>query len=143
MPLIITNLSHKLQTRNHISHYTFTRNFIHDSHLLDIRSSTLTARMQLRIRVWVELFTRPFLPLPFSPRPLGGSGNRTRFSRGGSFGSYEPPSSFQLRANWIANTLALLARAFGHRSSRLVPNLAQKFFWGGVCPQTPPSRRPY
>ena len=53
-------------------HYTFAQNFIHDSHLLDIRvfsSSTLTARMQQWIHVGVELFTRPFLPPPFSSRP--------------------------------------------------------------------------
>lgn len=34
-------------------------------------------------------------------------------------------STNQIPANWIANTLALLARAIGHRSSRLIPDLAR------------------
>ena len=35
------------------------------------RPHPLTAGMQPWIRVRIKLFTRPFLPLPFSPRPLG------------------------------------------------------------------------
>ena len=51
---------------------TFTRNFIHDSHILDICVFPHQRWWQDCSRgsaVRVKLFTRPFLPSPLSPRP--------------------------------------------------------------------------
>ena len=50
---------------------------------------------------------------------LGGGGEREEGStgfRGGSFGSYEPPSSNEIQANWIANLLVLPAKAISKRT---------------------------
>ena len=99
-------------------HQILDGNVTHNYYLLG--TTTNLSMLFQALGLWLHLTEVFFLGLGLTVTSDG--------FRGGSFGSYEPPSSFttnEIQVNWIANLLVLLARPTRHRSSQLVPNLTR------------------